>query len=460
MYMVLRRYTSSQWTAFAGGLLFGFSPYVLGHAHRHVFLTFLPLLPLLIPLLDDWLVRPRRNPWWSGVLVGLVVAAEFLISPEVALLAIVFALVGLAALAVRYRTAVRERLAPLGKGLLSGGAVLAVFVAYPVYLMVAGPRRPVGEIHGLSSLNRFHGDLVAPVVPTQGEFFSPSGSGAKLVGGSFQENGFYLGVPLLLLLIVAAVRFRRVPLVLASVVVAIVAFVFSLGPTLTVNGHVLVRHMPFELITKLPLFQNIEAARLSLFLQMPAAIVFAIALDRWRGRGWRRVLVPVAAVVALVPLVPALPFVTARVHVPRFFTTDAVRMVPAGTIALTYPYSKLPNNDAMFWQTASNMRFRIIGGMAFVPGPGGRSVFTARPPAPPNIDALLLAGRLREPLSVHDEALLTRVRDFVAKYRVGVVLVDPSARRAAEVSRVFAAALGRPPLRREGMEIWVLAARS
>ena len=39
-----------------GGLLFAFSPYLANQAIRHLFLSFVPLVPLLIPLIDDWLI--------------------------------------------------------------------------------------------------------------------------------------------------------------------------------------------------------------------------------------------------------------------------------------------------------------------------------------------------------------------------------------------------------------------
>src|SRR5262249_12274082 len=102
MFWVLRRYTTWCPAAFAGGLLFAFSPYLAGQAVRHVFLSFVPLVPLFIPLLDDWLVSRRRSPVRSGLLLGLVAALQYLISPEILLTSAMMAVAGLAWLALRH----------------------------------------------------------------------------------------------------------------------------------------------------------------------------------------------------------------------------------------------------------------------------------------------------------------------------------------------------------------------
>jgi hypothetical protein len=481
MYGVLRRYTTWWPAAYAGGLLYGFSAYQLGHAHRHLFLTFVPLLPLFIPVVDDWLVNRRRGPVRSGLLVGLLTAGEFLISPEVALLAVGAAVVGLLTLAVRHRAQVRERLRTLGLGVLAGAGVLVPVTGYPVYLLLAGHERPTGPLHALRDLYQYHGDLVAPVVPTYGELFASSTAGSGIVGGRPVENGFYLGAPLLVLLVVLVWRCRRTALVLVFTVLALVAFLFSLGTELTIDGHRVWTAMPFDVLARLPVLQNIEPARLSLFVQLAAAVIVAIGLDRIRAAGWRRrpdrgpaaagdagaverarvprrrtVVVTAVAVVALLPLLPRLPLSTAAVRVPAFFTSGAVDAVPSGSLAMTFPYSKTPVDVPMLWQSASGMRFRIFGGMAFVPGAGRASTWTPLPPAPPDISDLLLAGRQGHPRPVTQvPGLSGRVVTFLRRYRVDVVLVDPTWPRARQVTSVLSRALGRGPQRIRDMDVWL-----
>jgi hypothetical protein len=175
MFIVLRRYTNWWPAAFGGGLLFGFSAYMTGQAERHLFLVFVPLVPLLIPLLDDWLVSRRRSPLWSGALVGAVAGLEYLISPEIVLASALVAAVGLAYLALRYRQLARLPVGPLVRGLAVAAVVFAVIAGYTVWLLLAGPGRPAGPLHTLTDLTRYHGDLLAPFVPTSNQAITPAG---------------------------------------------------------------------------------------------------------------------------------------------------------------------------------------------------------------------------------------------------------------------------------------------
>ena len=63
-FFVLRRFTTWMLAAFVGGLLYGFSPYMIGQARGHLFLLLVPIPPLIFLLLHEIVVRP------AGALVG------------------------------------------------------------------------------------------------------------------------------------------------------------------------------------------------------------------------------------------------------------------------------------------------------------------------------------------------------------------------------------------------------
>jgi hypothetical protein len=485
MFFVLRRYVSWWPAAFGGGLLFAFSPYMVGQSRRHLFLVFLPLLPLLIPLLDDWLVGMRMTAIRSGILVGLVAGLQFLISPEVLVTSIMLAAVALLFLALRHRAAVRQRVAAAIRGLAAAVPVFALIAGYAVWMLLAGPNRPIGPLHNLSDLSRYHGDLLAAVVPTGNELFDLGGLsriGGSLVAGSRTENGFYLGIPLLALLCYLAVRFRRTGIVAVSVVVGVVAFVLSLGQKLTADGRVLFAPMPFALFVHLPVLQDLEAARLSLFVQMTAAIIFAVGLDRVRASGWgisasgrapasqpeaeraaaaeprstvRASPLVVAAVglVALIPLVPNVPFRTHAVTAPKFFTTRAVHLLPRDALALTFPFDRAPHNEPMVWQWSSGMRFRMLGGDVFVPGPGRRSTWKPSPPGPRVLSAVLLPSNGHRPPA--GEKAVAAIRLLCAGHHVDVVLVQPTAPDGHALASLVGLALRAPPRHLGQMDVWL-----
>ena len=179
MFGVLRRYTSWWPAAFGGGLLFAFSPYLAGQAVRHVFLSFVPLVPLLIPLLDDWLVSRRRSPFRSGLLLGLVAALQYLISPEILLTSTIMAVTGLAWLALRHPRAMLERAGALARGLVAALPVFLLIAGYAIWLLIAGPARPAGPVHILSGLARYHADLLSPLFPTDHQLLAPGRAGSR-----------------------------------------------------------------------------------------------------------------------------------------------------------------------------------------------------------------------------------------------------------------------------------------
>ena len=111
-------------------------------------------------------------------------------------------------------------------------------------------------------------------------------AGDRLPAGSTLENGFYLGFPLLILLGYLVIRCRRVPLVATAAVVGVAAFILGLGPRLTVDGKVTGIPLPFAIFRHLPIVQNLEAARFSLYVQLAAAIIFALGLDQVWAHGW------------------------------------------------------------------------------------------------------------------------------------------------------------------------------
>ena len=95
--------------------------------------------------------------------------------------------------------------------------------------------------------------------------------------------------------------------------------------------------------------------------------------------------------------------------------------------------------------------------MAFVPGENGVSTWTPLPPQLPDIAALLLADRPpHKPLPSTVPGLSERVSAFLLAYHVDVILVDPRASRANDVTRVITDALGgTAPQHLGGMNIWL-----
>ena len=478
---VLRRWVRWWPAAFAGGLLYGFSPFVLAEGNSHLFLTFLPLPPLVLGLLDDLGVRRRRPPHLTGALLGLVLAAQLLISAEVLAITVLAAVAGLALAALRDPAAARARLAPFGAGIGAALVVFALLAGYPLFMYLAGPQHVTGPHHPRLTYYMFHDDLLGTIVPTSFQALglaSWKARGDALAQGNLVDHASFFGVPLLIILTAFTIRYRRAAGVLLAAFLGVAAWVLTLGPTLYISGtaHLTALRLPYDWLWHLPVLDGLLAPRFVLVAYMAAAIILAVGLDRLRGDIARRSPAPrwpgvtclAVGVIGLVPLLPSGPFGHSPLPVPRFFRKPAVidRRVPPGSVLLPYPNAQEPSVDAvvvpwprsMLWQAVADMRFRMIGAYAAQPFDGhlgqGDELLE-----PPRAVERFLGRALYGPRAVPGVALpsdLPRlVRAFCLRYRVRTVVVDPHVGvEPAAVVHLFSIALGRPPERLAGVDAW------
>jgi hypothetical protein len=475
------------------GLLYGFSPYMVGQGFRHLNLVFVPLPPLIFCVAVAILVEKRPNPRRWGAPLGILVTAQYLISPEVLLTTLVVTACAVVILAVARRHAIdRDRLRHAAHALVPAVAIPAVVLAWPVYVFLAGPRRYHGPVQVLG--NPYRIDLLGPIIPTSAQHFAPralQSLGDKFTYG-FGENGSYLGAALLVLAVWLVVRYRRDRHVLLAATMAAVAFVLSLGPVLMVANHLTGLPLPFDALGRLALFDNILPSRFSLYEQFFVAAVIALGLARVSAEGASlrskarareganlavrspaggkgtaiQLLVLVLAAVAVVSLVPAWPTPTTRVDtaLPAFFTSPAANEIPAGSVVLTYPLAITPEDQAMLWQETDRYRWKLVGGYALIPNRHG--LVSAKPPeltpyavqhflAWEDVGGLGLAAKRPPALDRH---LVAELRVYILRYGIGTVILDPIGSGPAAVRALFERALGAPE-RLGGVDCWFDAGR-
>ncbi len=407
-YFFTRRWVAWRPAAFVGGLLYGFSPYEIGQAGAHLNLSLVVFPPLILLVTHELVVRQHGSPRRWGIVLGLLLVAQFFVSIEVLASTIVMGAVCTLAAAVMGWRRLGDRRRPhlrfLGIGAAWAAGLSAVVLAYPLWFAVRGP----GSIRGAIQLvpQAYRADLAGPVVPDSLIELAPHhlASIADHFAGNASENGSYLGITLLLVLAAATVLlWRRSAAVRVAAIAGTVAFVLSLGgalvvksaPPASVNGFPL----PERLFTHLPLLTNTVPARYALYCTLFAALILGIAVDRTRG--WlagrplaagrdpgraahdRRVVAAggglLVAAVALVPLLPVAPFTAgiAPVGTPAYFTSPAAARIATGSITVLYPFPSSVYPDGQAWQAVGGLRFRMVGGDVLVPtGPGGTVAFT------------------------------------------------------------------------------------
>lgn len=472
-FFVLRHWTRSNLGALLGGLLYGFSPYMVNQGQLHLNLVFVPLPPLILMALIEITITQRSSPLRWGVLLGVLITAQYLISPELLTTVLLMsAIAAVVVVAARFRSISRARVDHLLRALVPGFGIPAAVLAYPVGFLLAGREHLNGP--AFPSYNPYRADLLGMVVPTIGQLFAPHHLAlisASYVGGDLAENGSYLGIPLLALTLVCVVRYWRNPWIRLVSVLAASAFVLSLGPRLVIANHLTLIRLPFDVLVSLPVLDNILPARISLYATFFVAVIISTTVASLvsgpRSRPARRrvsaqLVIAALAVAAVISLVPNWPDSTVDTNsaVPAFFRSPASNEIPDGAVVLTFPFATYPWDQAMLWQMVDNWRWKIVGGYALIPSPSGPSGLppSLRPSAAQeflhywDVPSGIVDSVSPRPLPANS-SLIRDLRRYVRRNGVTEVVFEPVGRDATLVLSSFERAFG-PPKKVAGAEIW------
>ena len=203
-YLVLRRWKVWAPAAAIGGLVYGFSPFEVGHAVGQLSLMFLPLPPLIAYTLVA-IVAGRGSPIRRGLQLSILLAAQFLISAEIFVMCIVLLAVVLGSLALLHPAQAVHQFQRIFKPLAAAAILTGLIIAIPVWMVVFGPRHFSGPGHPVPSI--YHTDLLSFLHPGWFQRYPLGISPLNLVGPT--ENTGYIGVPLLIVAVVLAWRSRR-----------------------------------------------------------------------------------------------------------------------------------------------------------------------------------------------------------------------------------------------------------
>ncbi|MGH8981175.1 MAG: hypothetical protein ACRDWE_09180, partial [Acidimicrobiales bacterium] len=354
----------------------------------------------------------------------------------------------------------------------------AAALAYPFWVVVAGPRHITGPVW--PHVGQIAGSLAATVEPH-----------AELAGVAFVSggDGSYVGVPLLCVLAAGAIVLWRSTALRVSLGLVAVSYVASLGYDLHAGTHRLHVALPAAVLGHLPLFDSIVPERFGAMVDLFAGLALAVVLDhvrRWerphrrvaglsgdaapapepaavradRARGAQEsaltlLLALAVAALALVPLgvEPRWPYATTTVHRLPVLETPAPARQSTPPVVAVYPSSPDATAREMVAQARGGFDFSLPNGYAIVPGPADRAVES---PADDALWLVFAAGslhRLTLPLSATTRHA---VRSDLRTMGVRRVLVLPRSADAGTVRRALDSVLGRPAHTRGGAALWVV----
>lgn len=364
-YFAIRRLVSNGAASWLGGLLFGFSPYMVAQSLGHVDLVMMVYVPLSLWFFVELLVLQRRRWWALGGGFGALTAAQYFVFPEVLVgVAIAFA-AGILATALQYRSLIRERAGYAAKGLAVAGVVVLVLAGWAVWYQATGPQAPPG----LSEVaNATGNDLLAFLTPTPNQALSPGF--ARTVAASFaaQATGqdAYVGIPFIAFIAIAFWAFRGDQVLRLLTGVAGFLMVLSLGSWLTVGGHTLPVPLPWIMFQHIPLIDNLVPLRLVGYADLLLAAVVARALSRYgRIQRWQRTLLVTVCALLAASWLPAMPRPTTPLPSPAALPPALVASLSAQAVVLFVPYPSLSNADAMYYQAQAGFSFSLTAGYAY-----------------------------------------------------------------------------------------------
>ena len=383
MYVLLRRWVSWAPAAVVGGLLYGFSPFVVvSLTDAHLMLGFAAVPPLLVLCLDELFVRQRWRPWATGLAIGVLLLVQLSVGTEVLVIAVIAAAVG-SLLVVGWGLAHRDlweaRVRYAVRGVVAAAVSSVVLLAWPAWFALAGPAHLAGDVWGPGSLLSYGGNSL-------GLFVRPMAPSAHITALTHQLGGYqaptlsgqYLGWGLAGVLVVGlGLWWRDLRLWLFAVVGVLSAFL-SLG--LAFHSWTL-----WRLIVHAPLMSNVIPSRFGLVVYLCAAVMLGVVCDHtraWVATGSRgragigrpatappgrsvagSVAAALVAVIALVPIVAyfadGLPLTVTPVRPPLWFRTVAPHL-PDHQVLLVFPFAFRQSN--MTWQAVDRMSFAMVGG--------------------------------------------------------------------------------------------------
>ena len=385
MFFLLRRWIAWAPAAFVGGLLYGFSPFVLGALSGSYLMVGVAVVPpLVVAGLDELMVRQRRSAVVTGVGLGLVLVVQFFIGTEaLAILVMTTALgvlVVVAYAALRLPEVLRSKAHHAGVGLASAGVTSVVLLAYPAWYAFAGPSHLSEPIWPGTTL-RYSGAVFA-------DFFDPAPAATgqtalnRIVGG-YQGPALshqYFGWGTVAVLVVGLVLWRRDLRLWLFGALSVVTGVLALGQE---HG----TWLPWQALSTLPLFENIIPSRYLVETYLTVAIMVAIIVDhahraaseslhaRQKGRGsawWSGAVGIAVAAVAIVPiadyLAPGLPLTVQPITLPTWFRAVAPHLT-AHQVVLVFPAPFSLSQSALTWQAVDHDAFSLAG----QGGPGGQA---------------------------------------------------------------------------------------
>jgi hypothetical protein len=355
-YFLCLHLTRSPVASLFGGYIFGFSSYEMAETIDHLNLDFTVFVPVLV-LVAVLRLQCRLSRLATTLLISVGVACQFMVSTEITATGAIFSALiwGVALVVLPDARAMLLRLAVD----ISLAAPITVLLVSPLLWTMIRGSNDLGVPSFVPFI--FANDLMSFVVPTVtsalgGSFFHGF---TQHFTNCFDEQGAYIGLPLLFILGVFFCKKWQRPLVRFLALGLAIIVVVSLGPLLLIDGNFSGLTLPWYAVTKLPVLSAAEPNRFALFMWLIIAIIvsFWLAEPRAADGVLRSRLLATLACATIMPILhPVEPIPEQNLFEPKNFQAA----IGLGKRVLILPFSILGHST--YWQEQSHFGFVQTGG--------------------------------------------------------------------------------------------------
>jgi hypothetical protein len=276
------RISRNEIAAFVGGMLFGFSPFLMAQALQHLSLVTAFPIPLFALALDR-IVRSQAPSWRTGIPLGIALLLAAFAHYNYAAICVVFAVLFLGIeLWQQFRSWMTVFLARMWKPIAAGAVTFLIGFSPFLWMMLGArseipiPRKP-GHIEVMSA------DALGFAIPSWNHiFFGKFARGWNpdlfLAG---VEGTVYIGAVVLALAVIGFWKRRETNQAWAvrAAILGLAFWVLSLGPRIHVLGHQLNIPTPAAIFFHLPFANFISApARFDVIVALCLAILSSLAV--------------------------------------------------------------------------------------------------------------------------------------------------------------------------------------
>lgn len=366
MFLLCEDVTDDWFAALIGGYLYGFSSYELGQILGHLNLDFTCLVPLILYLS----IRRVRGELSGRRYVAAMTAcllAELGISTEILATLCVFGAMSWLVFFIFARRGERARLLRLAVEVVAAGFLTMLLAAPFLYHLAQGFAALPAQIN---DPQRFVTDPRNFLIPTAQTWLTTDHfiAIANQFDGNGSEQGAYLGLPLLLLLLLALFFITRImrAYVAPLLAVTVLLCIFTLGPHLQIGPVPSTHALPWLLTQHVPLLDKLLPSRFTMYIALATALAAALMLGHARGMlRWVSFALAVAACISLMPDPFWLRW-SPWPDAPLFAAQNLTARLGKMPNVLVLPFAG--SGPGMAWQVDARMGFVQTGGyVGFIP---------------------------------------------------------------------------------------------